>query len=68
MNGCAYYKLNKKEIEKLIEDMTKVRPEMLNEESLKLFNTIMKIIDERDKLIQERDYYKARYNEFIEFF
>lgn len=52
-----------KEIENLIEDMTKVRPEMLNEEALKLFNTIMKIIDERDTLIKERDYYKARYNE-----
>ena len=57
-----------KEIEKLIEDMTKVRPEMLNEEALKLFNTIMKILDERDTLIQERDYYKARYNEFNEAF
>lgn len=54
--------LNNEEIEKLIEDMTKLRPEMLNEEALKLFNTIMKIIDERDTLIQERDYYKARYN------
>lgn len=56
--------LNNEEIEKLIEDMTKVRPEMLNEEALKLFNTIMKILDERDTLIKERDYYKARYNEF----
>lgn len=56
------------EIENLIEDMTKVRPEMLNEEALKLFNTIMKILDERDTLIQERDYYKARYNEFNEAF
>lgn len=60
--------LNNEEIEKIIEDMTKVRPEMLNEEALKLFNTIMKIIDERDTLIQERDYYKARYNEFNEAF
>lgn len=56
--------MDKKEIEKLIEDMTKVRPEMLNEEGLKLFNIIMKILDERDTLIKERDYYKARYNEF----
>lgn len=56
--------LNNEEIEKLIEDMTKVRPEMLNEEALKLFNTIMKILDERDTLIKECDYYKARYNEF----
>lgn len=60
--------ISKEEIEKLIEDMTKVRPEMLNEEGLKLFNTIMKILDERDTLIQERDYYKARYNEFNEAF
>ena len=60
--------LSNKEIEKLIEDMTKVRPEMLNEDGLKLFNTIMKILDERDTLIQERDYYKARYNEFNEAF
>ena len=60
--------LSNKEIEKLIEDMTKVRPEMLNEEALKLFNTIMKILDERDTLIKERDYYKARYNEFNEAF
>ena len=57
-------RLSNEDIEKLIEDMTKVRPEMLNEESLKLFNTIMKILDEKDTLIQERDYYKARYNEF----
>lgn len=52
------------EEEKLIEAMTKVRPEMLNEEATKLFNTIMKILDERDTLIKERDYYKQRYLEF----
>ena len=61
-------RLSNEEIEKLIEDMTKVRPEMLNEEALKLFNTIMKIIDERDTLIKERDYYNARYNEFNDYF
>ena len=38
-----------KDIEKLIEQMTAVRPEMLNEEALKLFNTIMAILDERDR-------------------
>ena len=48
---------NKKDIEKLIEEMTKVRPDQLSEEGKKLFNTIMTIID-------ERDYYKARYLEF----
>ena len=61
-------RLSNEDIEKLIEDMTKVRPEMLNEEALKLFNTIMKIIDERDTLIKERDYYNARYLEFNDYF
>ena len=37
------------DIEKLIEELTKVRPEMLNDEALKLFNTIMAILDERDR-------------------
>lgn len=37
------------EIEKLIEALTKVRPEMLNKEALKLFNTIMAVLDERDR-------------------
>ena len=37
------------DIENLIEQLTKVRPEMLNEEALKLFNTIMAILDERDR-------------------
>lgn len=40
-------------IENLIEELTKVRPEVLNEEALKLFNTIMAILDERDKLKKE---------------
>lgn len=57
-----------KEVENLIEAMTKVRPEMLNEEGLKLFNTIMKTLDERDNLIKERDYYKQRYLEFNDAF
>ena len=38
-----------KDIENLIEQMTLVRPEMLNEEALKLFNTIMAVLDERDR-------------------
>lgn len=67
-NGCFYRELTNEEIEQCIKDLTKVRPEMLNEEALKLFNTIMKILDERDTLIKERDYYKARYNEFNDYF
>ncbi len=45
--------LSKEEIEKFIKDMTKVRPEMLNEEALKLFNTIMRILDRIDQLERE---------------
>ena len=41
------------DIETLIEELTKVRPEMLNEEALKLFNTIMAVLDERDRLKKE---------------
>ena len=51
------------EIEKLIEALTKVRPEMLNEEALKLFNTIMAILDERDKLIKENKELNAKLDE-----
>ena len=56
--GCFY---EENELESFIEQMTKVRPEMLNDEALKLFNTIMKVLD-------ERDYYKARYLEFNDAF
>ena len=57
---------DKEEIEKLIENMTKVRPEMLNKEGLKLFNTIMKILDERDNL--KADNYEANniINDYID--
>ena len=63
-NGCFHNRETNQETEELIEDMTKVRPEMLSKEALKLYNTIMRILDERDNLIKERDYYKARYLEF----
>lgn len=52
-----------KDIENLIEDLTKVRPEMLNEEALKLFNTIMLVLDDRDKLIKENKELKAKLDE-----
>lgn len=38
------------DIEELIEQMTLVRPEVLKPEALKLFKTIMAVLDERDKL------------------
>ena len=47
-------------IENFIEELTKVRPEMLNEEALKLFNTILAVLDERDKLIKENKELKAK--------
>ena len=46
------------EVEKLIEAMTKVRPEMLNEEATKW------AINKIKELKKERDYYKQRYLEF----
>lgn len=51
------------DIEELIEEMTKVRPEMLNEEALKLFNTIMLALDDRDKLIKENKKLKTKLDE-----
>lgn len=47
--------------ETLLEQMTRVRPEVLNEETLKLFNKIMEVIDERDKLIEENKRLKEEY-------
>lgn len=47
-----------KDIENLIEQLTKVRPEMLNEKALKLFNTIMAVLDERDKLKEENNKFR----------
>ena len=46
--------------ETLLEQMTRVRPEVLNEEGLKLFNKIMEVIDERDKLLEENQELKNR--------
>lgn len=67
-NGCFYRELTNEEIEQCIKDLTKVRPEMLDDKGLKLFKVIMQILDERDTLIKERDYYNARYNEFNDYF
>ena len=64
--GCFHNRASNEEVERFLEDMTKVRPEMLSTEALKLYNTIIRIVDERDNLIKERDYYKARCLEFNE--
>ena len=51
--GCHYNQIGENEIENLIEELTKVRPSMLNDDALVLFNTIIAILDERDKLKKE---------------
>ena len=40
-----------RDIEKLLEEMTKVIPENLSPQAKKLFNTINSILDERDSLL-----------------
>lgn len=40
-------------MENLIEELTKVNPENLSEEGLKLFNKIMEIIDRNEELEKE---------------
>ena len=43
------------EDESLLEALTRVRPEVLNENALKLFNKIMEVINERDLLKEKYD-------------
>lgn len=57
-NGCFYRELTNEEIEQCIKDLTKVRPEMLDDEALKLFKTTMQILDERDNLRKENANFK----------
>lgn len=68
-NGCFYRELTNEEIEQCIKDLTKVRPEMLDDKGLKFFKVIMQLLDERDRLRKEkfelkiqRDYYKREYS------
>lgn len=51
--------MNSKEVEKVLEELQEVRPEMLTGEAKRLFEAIMKIAD-------ERDYYKNKYEQFVE--
>lgn len=43
------------EAQKVLDELKVVRPEMLNSEAKRLFEAIMKIADERDKLREELD-------------
>ena len=65
-NGCFYRELTNEEVEQCIKDLTKVRPEMLDDKGLKLFKVIMQILDERDRL--RADNYAANniINDYIE--
>lgn len=47
--------MTKEQIQQVLDELQGVRPEMLNGESKKLFEAIMKIADERDKIEQEYD-------------
>ena len=60
--GCFYDSLSNEEVEQCIKELTEVRPEKLNDKALRLFKAIMQIIDERDELKVERDYYKREYS------
>lgn len=42
--------MTEKEAQKILDELQEVRPEVLNGETKKLFETIMKIADERDEL------------------
>lgn len=43
-----------KEVQKVLEELKGVRPEKLTGEAKRLFEAIMKIADERDELLKER--------------
>ena len=51
--------MNKEEFtgEEMLEAMIKLRPEKLNDDTRKLFYTIMEVIDERDNLRKEKQEY-----------
>ena len=44
--------ISKEEIEKVLDELNSVRPEVLNTEAKRLFEAIMSIADERDELKQ----------------
>lgn len=41
--------MNKEEIQKILDELYTVRPEILNDKAKRLFEAIMQIADERDK-------------------
>lgn len=47
--------MSNEETQKILDELQGVRPEMLNRKAKRLFEAIMKIADERDKIKQEYD-------------
>lgn len=47
--------MTEKEVQKVLDELNTVRIEVLNDEAKRLFEAIMKIADERDKIKQEYD-------------
>ncbi len=47
--------MTKEQVQQVLDELQGVRPEMLNGEAKRLFEAIMKIADERDKLKEELD-------------
>lgn len=58
--------LSEEEKEKFIQEMTEVRSEKLNKEVLKLYNTIMQILDRNKQLETENKELKADKQRIIE--
>lgn len=58
--------LSKEEIEKFIQEMTEVRPDKLNKEALRLYNTIMQILDKNEQLETENKNLKVNNQKLIE--
>ena len=55
-----------KETKKILEELIGVRPEQLTGEAKRLFEAIMKIADERDELLKERQADKEKIKEYAE--
>ena len=52
-----------KEVQKVLDELKEVRPEKLTGEAKRLFEAIMKIADERDELLKERQADKEKIKE-----
>ena len=58
--------LSEKEINEVFNELKRVRPEKLTGEAKRLFEAIMKIADERDELLKERQADKEKIKELEE--